>query len=346
MKTLFICKRNETYGFTTYTRRSSGLYNSTRFIVESLRTHGFDSDIVEVNDNNDIDRVVTAYRPDAVIIEALWVVPQKFHVLKALHPKVKWFIHLHSHVPFLALEGIAMEWIDDYARMGLGIIANSKPLYRALRGSIRHHNTLSYLPNVYLSNFRKPTGISFDQERINVACFGAIRPLKNQLLQAMAAIKYAKMERKELNFHINATRSETGGDPVLKNLMSLFASTKYASLILHDWHEPEDFLRQLEMKIDIGLQVSLSETFNVVCADYVTAGIPVVASKEVYWLNPLSKAKDDSIDSIVKAMKRAYRFRFLIRINQWLLERHSIKAQIMWMNFLTLNKHSKNESER
>lgn len=333
MKTLFICKRNETYGFKTYTRRSSGLYNSTRFIVESLQNHGFESAIVEVQDNNDIDRVVTAYRPDAVIIEALWVVPYKFDVLKSLHPKVKWYVHLHSHIPFLALEGIAMEWIDECAAKGIGIIANSKPLFRALRGSIRHHETLVYLPNVYLANFRKPQLTWRHWPRIHIGCFGAVRPLKNQLLQAMAAIKYAKMERKALSFHINATRSETGGDPVLKNLKELFARTKDAELILHDWHEPEDFLRQLEMKIDIGLQVSLSETFNVVCADYVTAGIPVVASKEVYWLNPLSKAKDDSIDSIVKAMKRAYRFRFLIRINQWLLERHSIKAQIMWMNF-------------
>jgi hypothetical protein len=42
-----------------------------------------ESNIVVVLDNNEIDKYVTKYKPTHVIIEALWVVPTKFHILKS-----------------------------------------------------------------------------------------------------------------------------------------------------------------------------------------------------------------------------------------------------------------------
>ena len=82
MRIQFICKKNECYGFETYTRRSSGLYNSTSFIVRGLKARGIDAEIIEVIDNNCIDKEVTRYKPDVVVIEALWVVPEKFDILR------------------------------------------------------------------------------------------------------------------------------------------------------------------------------------------------------------------------------------------------------------------------
>lgn len=340
MRILFILKKNSTYGFTTHVgeessyvhKKSTGLFNSTNFIVKGLRRVGVHAHIVEVTDNNEIDREVARLLPDIVVIEALWVVPEKFHILKKLHPKVKWFVHLHSHMPFLALEGIAMRWIHDYVKHGVKLIANSKPSYEALR-TIVIDEDLIHLENVYLGDpmraYERDCGI------ISVGCFGAIRPLKNQLLQALAAIKYADKHGKYLYFHVNGSRVEAGGVPVLKNLVQLFKDEKHhARLVLSKWHEPEEFLKYLNLEIDIGLQVSLTETFNVVCADYVTAGIPVVASKEVSWLSDFSKAQDDDIDSIVDRMESAINHRLLIRLNQWKLRRHSDKAQEAWHEFV------------
>lgn len=334
-KILFICKKNETYGFVSYTRRSSGLYNSTRFITESLVKHGVDAKIVEVVDNNCIDREVNEFKPDIVVLEALWVVPTKFYELKPLHPKVKWFVHLHSHMPFLALEGIAMQWINEYIKLGVGIIANSTPSYNALKPYVGH-DTLVYLPNVYISHPTNPERRN-DQKYINIGCFGAVRPMKNQLLQALAAIQYAKEVGKKLRFHLNASRTETGGDQVLKNILELFARTPNAELIQHGWHEPEDFLFQLRNKIDIALQVSMTETFCVVAADAVTAGVPTVVSKEVSWMSRWSKAKDDDIQDIVDKMHRAYKNRWLIKRNQCKLLNYSKKAQGAWLEFVMNN---------
>jgi hypothetical protein len=331
MRVQFICKRNETYGFKSYTRRSSGLYNSTRFIVESLNERdGIEAEIIEVRDNNDIDREVTRFKPDLVVIEALWVVPEKFPILMKLHPHVSWTVHLHSHMPFLALEGIAMEWIRGYADQGIGLIANSEASYDALRAILTRDEVI-YLPNVYLSNPRLTK--LHDNPVLNVACFGAVRPLKNQLLQALAAILFAKSMGKPLRFHINGTRVETGGDPVLKNLRQLFLDVRGAELVESPWNEPEDFL-DLVQTMDIGMQVSLTETFNVVSADYVTAGIPIVVSKEITWASKLCVAQDDSLSSIVDRMNKVYRSSTLVRLNQWMLNDFSHKAQMMWAEFV------------
>lgn len=330
MRILFICKKNETYGFETYTRRSSGLYNSTRFIVEGLQKRGVHAHIIEVIDNNCIDKEVTKFKPDVVVIEALWVVPEKFHVLRKLHPHVKWFIHMHSHMPFLALEGVSMDWLPRYSHMGLGIIANSPESFDAF-ACVLSPESLVYLPNVYIS---QPRHAEFkDKHFIDIGCFGAVRPLKNQLLQAMCAIKFARSKGKLLRFHINGSRVETGGEPVLKSLQQLFEHQPDCELVMSKWHEPEDFLKILS-HIDIGMQVSLTETFNVVCADYVTAGIPVVASKEVKWLSNFCKAQDDSPSDILRLMNRVWRNRLLIKRNQYLLCKFSEDAQHMWFNWL------------
>ena len=245
MRILFICKKNETYGFRCKTRKSSGLYNSTRFISEYIRTlPGVDSEIIEVHDNNDIDCAVSMYKPDRVVIEALWVVPEKFIELYLLHPHVEWFIHLHSHMPFLATEGIAIEWIQGYQSvhgLPIQIIANSKESYESILPIMRDADDLIYLENIYGGKSPSKPNLPRLSMTLNIGCFGAIRPMKNQLIQAMAAKVFAQEEGKFLKFHMNTTRVETQGEPVLKNIRSLLGS----DLVEHEWMEPDVFLSLL-----------------------------------------------------------------------------------------------------
>ena len=330
MRILFICHKNECYGHSVYTRRSSGLFNSTNFIVKAMLRRNIVAKIVEVVDNNCIDREVFAFKPDIVVIEALWVVPDKFTVLQRLYPKVKWFVHLHSDMPFLALEGIAMDWIIRCQAMGVGIIANSRESFEALQPLVQAH-MLYYLPNVYVGDFKKMP--KHNRPTIHVGCFGAVRPMKNHLLQALASIQFAREKGKVLCFHINSGRVETGGAPVLKNLQQLFSSYPGAALIQHSWFEPEDFIEYLHNHVDIGLQVSLTETFNVVTADYVAAGLPIVVSKEVKWVSSISTAVDNSLPDIVKKMHRAWQNKYLVWINQFYLKQNSLEAQYKWFEF-------------
>jgi len=304
-RVLFILKRNEGYGGSG---PSSGLLNSARYCLVTLQDAGIGAHLVEVTDNNDIDREITKYRPTVVIIEALWVVPEKFDVLKRLHPGVEWIVRIHSEVPFLAQEGIAMAWIIDYWRRGLTVAVNSRRCQRDLwrvKCATRAPGGTAYLPNCYV--LPAVPDERTDPRRLNIGCFGAIRPMKNQLEQAICAIHFANNVGLPLDFHINAARVETGGENPLRNIRELFRRLprERFRLVEHGWESRRQFLDTLAM-MDLCLQVSMTESFNLVTADAIAAEVPVVTSPEISWSAPQYQARPTDSSAILAAMHDAY----------------------------------------
>lgn len=284
---------------------STGLYNSANFMNEMLNDGNINSNLEVCIDNNCIDKFITKHRPKFAIVEALWVVPPKFLLLSKLHPSVNWIIRIHSDMPFLACEGNSMDWIADYVRHPNIIIApNSPRMFEELKFYLGHLNNWSkekinqkvvYLPNYYPQEIKRKI-FQLHDEHINISCFGAVRPLKNHLLQAMAAIQFADSIGRKLKFHINSGRIEMKGEPVLNNLKGLFQNLieRGHELISHEWCPRIEFLN-LCSKMDIGLQVSFNETFNIVAADHISQGVPIVGSKEIPWAEQMFCA--DPVDS-------------------------------------------------
>jgi hypothetical protein len=345
-RVLFILKRREDYNGFIHSKigLSTGLYNSANFMNEMLQKNGVESKLVVVIDNNDIDREVHNYRPTHVIIEALWVVPSKFVILSQLHPQVKWIIRLHSEMPFLANEGIAMDWLGDYAAFSNIIIGVNTP--RALN-EVRNYlqflkqwdekttnERVIYLPNYYPQDYKTK---KFDKKKdtIDISCFGAVRPLKNHLEQALGAIEFANAIGKKLRFHINSTRMENKGEPVFHNLKGLFAHTCDLghTLVNHDWTPREEFI-QLCGQMDIGMQVSFSETFNIVSADHISQGVPVVGSDEIPWLFKPFAAEPTKSDDIKNKLMYTYKFPNLnVLMNKKLLKSYTSKTEKIWIQY-------------
>jgi hypothetical protein len=285
-----------------------GLYNSALFVVEMLNALGIEAKLVQVCDNNEIDREVTAYKPSTVIIEGLWVVPEKFVVLQRLHPLVNWIIRCHSEIPFIAYEGVAMDWLTKYVQYSNISIANNS-LYgtRDFESIISAANRgwnqdelerkVLYLPNWYPPV--EPIQTKAPDNVLDVGCFGAIRPLKNQLIQGLAAVEWARGVNKLLRFHVNG-RVEQGGGSVLKNLLALMRSTNNI-LVQHLWATRPQFLQRLS-RMDVSMQVSFSETFDITAADSVALGIPLVTSNEVSWASPTNFAAQTNAASILKKL--------------------------------------------
>lgn len=327
LKILFICKRRISYGI------SYGLLNSARFAAAALdRLPGVQAKVVDVIDNNFIDSEVTRFRPNIVIIEALWVVPEKFPILLRLHPTVRWIVRIHSKPTFIANEGIAMDWLAKYSDVAdyfdnFHIASNNKEFAKCL--STTFSTKVLYTPNVYHPVCRKRTKLSESERSIHIGCFGAVRPMKNHLAQALAAIKFAEEKRKHLFFYINGDRQEQRGDEVLKNLRALFDRTTRSTLVERPWSSHEVFL-YFVAQMDIGMQVSLSETFNIVAADFVSLGVPIVTCPDIEWTPSLMHADPTSIDDIVKKLHRAWRTRHwmptLARLKLWWHNRRAMSA--------------------
>jgi hypothetical protein len=311
---------------------SSGLSNSITFVVDMLKSQGYDVKYEQVIDGNSIDKVVSIEKPNIVIIEAIWVTPSKMRELSKLHKKIKWIVRIHSELPFLSNEGNALKWLIEFSNIhNVFIAANSDRATKELELILERN--VFYLPNYYPIDknlyVRKPIGTYVD-----IGCFGAIRPMKNQLLQAVAAIQFAKDINKPLRFHINTGREESGGGSVLKNLKALFEQTD-VELIEHPWAKHSDFLKILE-KIDIGMQASLSETYNIVTADMVNKFIPVVVSEEIRWVLDDFKIHPTSFKKLVSALHFCYNsigFN-IIRENKEKLADDSKKSTIVWKHFI------------
>lgn len=330
MKILVLSKeRMDAYG------NPIGLQNSANFISLALTGEGHFVTPLCLVDANSIDAAVAEFQPELVLVEALWVTPAKLGELRKLHPGVRWVVRIHSNVPFLAMEGIAINWVRECATMpGVLVVANNALTSRELSGVLGVR--IGYLPNVYLSPDYCPRTAPRHEDNddvLNISCFGAVRPFKNHLVQGLAAIWAAKILRKTLHFHVNATRTEQNGSPILHNLQAAFADTAN-QLVLHDWQSHRDFLNTVAY-MDLGAQVSFTESFNIVAADHVHVGVPVVVSPEIRWLAGGRMASPTDMEGITEAMVDALQHRrHDVRQNTGRLMVYNAEAKRAWHSFL------------
>lgn len=326
---------------------STGLANSVQFLVDMLNNLGIESKQVTVVDNNSIDKEVFSYKPTHVIIEAIWVIPSKFEELIPLHPGVAWIIRIHSQVPFMAIEGVSFEWILGYLKyQDVSVACNADEMRDIIQDLAKtsHPNwsdqmllaKVLLLPNFYPWDQKNPKNPQKDPFVLDIGCFGAIRPFKNHLMQAVAAMRYANSLGRPLRFHVNDTRNDAGGDAILKNLQSIFNNTGH-QLITHDWATHDDFLTLLR-SIDIGMQVSFSETFNIVAADMVVTNLPIVVSDQISWVDPKCFADPSDIDSITQRLNSVthwLRRSSVLNTNRKNLRKYVENSRSIWSQFLS-----------
>jgi hypothetical protein len=320
---------------------NSGLFNSCAFVVDMLNASGVPSRLIQINGGKEIEKHIKACNPTDIVIEALFVPPIELGKLINKYPNIHWFIRLHSEIPFLVQEGRAMQWIHDYltftsVSMAANTLRARNDIQVVVKGYFPHwdqqtlNHRVLFLPNYYptpapLGRIPPPFGV------LNVGCLGAIRTLKNQALQAIAAIALAATLSKRLRFHVNSTRIEGTTGSILTNLRALFRNTVNAELVEHGWLTRSDFL-DLCRRMDIGMQVSFSETFNIVSADFATNNVPLLVSPEVTWTDPRIQATATSAGDMVKKGQIALRAVSIIEKNRAGLLQYNNRSRRMWLD--------------
>lgn len=340
-KSLFLLKRREDYSadpsYSGSYQIATGMWNSAKFVVDELNSAGRDADLAMVIDANGIDAAVMSYNPTHVFIEGLWVTPAKFVELMGLsrHAGRTWVVRVHSEIPFISGESIAMEWIAEYLRIGVVVAPNAPRAAEQLQWQRDHLvppavSSIVYLPNCYPQVF-DPIVPKIESTFIDIGCFGAFRPLKNQLQQAFAALRFAENIGKTLRFHVNSRLDAAGVQPY-RNVQGLMASVG-AILVEHPWEERNVFLESLR-DLDVLLQVSMSETFNIVAADATLVGTPILTSSELPWVYPVH-ADPQSVDDIVKKLQMVYAQRsFFVTRNRVGLQSYARESKRRWTQYL------------
>jgi glycosyltransferase involved in cell wall biosynthesis len=318
MSVLLVEKINHRYKrLTGSIRQASGLSICTQMIQESVEgVHR-----VEVDNLYHIEQALLYHNPNKVLLQGIWASRDELRLLREKHKRTRFYIHIHSNIPFLACEGFAFHRILEAKEMGVGIVVNDARSAYSIPGSV-------YLPNIYVSRMMKKK--DKDPNAIHVICAGSLRPMKNHATQALGAIQFANSQGKTLHFYVNTGRSE-GGDAIRQALQGIFMMYPKHQLVSLPWMEHDEFLSFLT-SMDYGLQVSLSETFNIVAADYTAAGLPMVVSDEVRWAHPLVMADCGSPSQIAGKMETCREY---VEHNQRNLRIESSQAAEFWRDFVS-----------
>jgi hypothetical protein len=353
-RSLFLLKRRHDYtdnpDYFASPQIATGMYNSAKFVVDELTNAGREAKLELCVDANSIDKIVTDYKPTHVFIEGLWVTPAKFQELMKIgrHKNIQWFSRIHSEIPFIATEGSAFEWIPQYLKIGVKVAPNAPRAHEQVKWLAKTifaqtmdksaaqsmaDTMVPYLPNCYPVNFQDfpLKNLNSNKEHIDIACFGAFRPMKNHLQQAFIAMKYAEMQNKKLRFHVNS-RKDQGGDGPAKNTKNLLEAAG-CEFVAHGWEDRETFLSTLG-EMDLLMQLSMSETFNIVAADATLVGRPIIVSKEINWAYPAYADPNSVGDSLQKLDLIMSNKPFFINSNRAGLNIYASAARRRWLNFI------------
>jgi hypothetical protein len=159
--------------------------------------------------------------------------------------------------------------------------------------------------------------------------------MKNQLLQAACAIRYADLTGRILYFHMNTGRVEEGSQE-LKNIKALFEGTCH-NLVEHPWLSHNVFLG-IMMRMDKAMCVSLSETFCITAADATVVGVPLLCSAEVPWACKESIVPATDAEAVVEGLLTLSDDS--VRKNKVGLRRYSRKSLRVWLEYLGVRERS------
>lgn len=335
----FIANKNayfiHAYKIRKETKTYSGLNVSADLTVKALQNNGFKAAGFGFSDDNQLDKILFEERPTHFIIKAFWVRKEKLELLATRYPSCQFIVVCHSKPSFLASENNGFMRFSDVAELSerfknIRIASNNDDMADVT--SKAYKCDVLYLPNLVEINeiiepkeYQKVWG-----NVLKVGIFCAIRPMKNILNQALAAIAYCRENDLVLELHVLSGRTEMEGDVTMKNLRDLFQKINgfKFKLVEHPWLSHEEFI-DLVKTMDIGMQASFTESFNIITADLISCGIPVITSPAIAWSPKKWMANPDDM----KHMQQV--------INQWLTLKVEEKKQWLLEGAEALKEYNK-----
>lgn len=241
-----------------------------------------------------------------IVISAPWLEAADLQDLAIEYGAIEFAVTSHSNVGFLAADPGAFKLIRQYMAIETGVPnfhlgANSSKLCNWI--SETYSDPCWLLPNLYyLDGTASPHRAPFTGGKVKIGCFGANRILKNALSAGAAALQMASEMRLDLEFYISGGRNEGAGGTV-QSMREMFAGVHYAKLVTLGW-EPWHNFRQAARSMDLLMQPSFTESFNVVTADGVAEGVASVVSHAIDWVPQDWQANPDEVSAIAQVGRR------------------------------------------
>ena len=338
---LVLCYKDFAY-WTGYS--SVGLNVAAITTAAELAKHGVDVQVLGVKNNVDLcdslcaingERKIEGLGPITnCVIMAPWLSPLDLQALARYFTGIEFTVQSHCNVA--ALHG-------DYR--GIGNFRNYADLMNELPNLSLAGNSASfadwfsetYVVNVYLlpDLYPAPTGAPPPKPAhsgLNLGAFGALRPEKNIQSACAAALLMQQKLQVPVNFHMNVG-GESRGREIVQAIDQMSQGVPGFTVIKHKWMPWSDFTK-LVATMDLLLQPSFTESFNVVTADGVYNFVPSVVSPGIQWAPDSWKADPDDPTDIVKKGIRLLADPEAWAEGKYALKLHDMRGSRLWLGFL------------
>lgn len=322
----------------------TGLGCVVNITANVLWRHGIQTDVLPLSSAAELETQLAAIQSQAltqhqtpvshVVIAAPWFPIDDLNLLVHQHRGVHFAVICHSDVGFLQADPQAVQRLKEMAALELvahnfSLAGNNARFVQWMRAAISP--TCVLLPNLYdCTSFAPPHRLPVTHRPIRIGCYGAMRPLKNMITAAAAALEISRTLRTDVEFHISGTYDE--GQNSLAPIKEMLAG-QGTSLVIDPWRSWADF-RHLIRSMDVLMQPSFTESFNLVTADGIAEGVPSAVSETIDWVPPGWIAHAHDTHSLAKTAMALLHDPHAAHEGQEALRRYVKHGMHEWLEYL------------
>jgi len=274
-----------------------------------LRESGIHTDVWPILSAKDLAARIAATnpRPSHIVIAAPWLPTLDLQAYLVFRfPDIQFAVICHSNVGFLSADPQAItnfrQDLDlEQGSLNFSAAGNNQRFVRWIQQA--YVRPCIWLPNLYYLEGQAPVHRrGWSGGKLKIGSFGAVRPLKNTLSAAGAALEIAEKLNTDVDFHISVGRVE-GGYTVVRAVQAMLANSPRVTLVEDPWFQWPQF-RFLIRSMNLLIQPSFTETFNMVTADGAAESVPSVVSDAIEWAPDDWKAEVDDVFKIAQVGRR------------------------------------------
>lgn len=276
-----------------------------------------------------------------VVIAAPWIPTPTLHQIISSNLHIQFAVNCHSNVGFLQADTNGVKLLREYIDLQKGslnfkVAGNSKKFVLWLRQAFS--TSCEYLPNMYYLDdsvdVNKPL---WNGGVLRIGAFGATRPQKNIASMAGAALALSKELKADVEFYVSGGRTEGGGNTILNAVRAMLQNEPGITLKELNWASWPQF-RSLIRTMHLLLQVSYTESFNMVTADGVAEGVPSVVSDAIDWAPKYWQAYSDDVLDVARVGRQLIFDRSAAKDGLRALEQHNRDSFEIWEEYLGIEK--------
>jgi glycosyltransferase involved in cell wall biosynthesis len=307
-------------------------------IAKVLQSNGIGASVFSIRDAKELERyIVGEPQTTHVVISAPWIPIVDLNRLVLRFPHIQWTVNCHSNVGFLQADSNGVQLLRKYidyekGSLNFRVSGNSKKFVRWLRESYRCN--AFYLPNLYfLDNTVRTIPRPWRGGTLKIGCFGATRPQKNLMSAAGAALLLKEWFNVDVELCLSSGRTEGGGNTILNAIRAMVDGIPGIKIVHNSWAAWPQF-RKFVSTMNLLLQPSYTESFNMVTADGIAEGVPSVISEAIEWVPRYWVANMDDVNDIARVGRQLIEDPRSVYDGLVHLEQHNRDGFEVWEEFL------------